>query len=487
MSTEAPAEPRTRVHYPAPIEAAIARLISLLHGEYGLSARAVALLLLQGDAEVERLVRAQEGERAAAIAGVVAEIEPAFSGPLSYVIGLARQAAADRIAGRTASPPTRTRGGFAEWLGRAMMRPLTGLPILLIVVYFGLYKFVGVFGAGTLVNLLERTLFGRYINPWLTAAVTRVLPWPVANSLFVGEYGLFTLGLKYAVAIILPIVTTFFLVFAIIEDTGYLPRLALLTDRLLKRVGLSGRAVIPMVLGFGCDTMATMVTRVLETTRERVIATLLLALAIPCSAQLGVILALLAGWPAGLAIWAGVVGLVFLLVGYLAAKLMPGRPASFYIEVPPLRWPAPANVLVKTYTRLEWYLAEVLPLFLFASVLIWVGQLTHVFQWAVTVFTYPVQWIGLPRPAAVAFLFGFFRRDYGAAGLYDLARSGGLTPPQLLVAMVTLTLFLPCVAQLLMMSKERGWRTALAMAAFIVPFAFGVGFGLHAVLRLLRI
>jgi len=120
-------------------------------------------------------------------------------------------------------------------------------------------------------------------------------------------------------------------------------------------------------------------------------------------------------------------------------------------------------------------------------VLIWVGQLTHVFQWAVTVFTYPVQWIGLPRPAAVAFLFGFFRRDYGAAGLYDLARSGGLTPPQLLVAMVTLTLFLPCVAQLLMMSKERGWRTALAMAAFIVPFAFGVGFGLHAVLRLLRI
>ncbi|GFP26308.1 ferrous iron transport protein B, partial [Candidatus Hakubella thermalkaliphila] len=117
------------------------------------------------------------------------------------------------------------------------------------------------------------------------------------------DYGIITLGIRYAVAIILPIVATFFIAFSIIEDTGYLPRLAMLIDRAFKKIGLNGRAVIPIVLGFGCDTMATMVTRTLETKRERIIASILLALAIPCSAQLGVILALLAGNTKALWIW----------------------------------------------------------------------------------------------------------------------------------------------------------------------------------------
>jgi hypothetical protein len=123
--------------------------------------------------------------------------------------------------------------------------------------------------------------------------------------LLIGEYGVISLGLRYAIAIILPIVTTFFLAFALIEDSGYLPRLAMLIDRLFKLIGLSGRAVIPIVLGFGCDTMATLVTRTLETRRERLIATFLLALAIPCSAQLGVILGLLGGHSLAVGIWVG--------------------------------------------------------------------------------------------------------------------------------------------------------------------------------------
>ena len=154
-----------------------------------------------------------------------------------------------------------------------------------IVLYYGLYQFVGVFGAGTLVDFLEGTLFEEHFNPWITGIVKDVLPWPVVQELFVGEYGIITMGLRYAIGIILPIVATFFLFFSILEDSGYFPRLALLVDRLFKRIGLTGRAVIPMVLGFGCDTMATMVTRTLETVRERIIATLLLSLAIPCSAS----------------------------------------------------------------------------------------------------------------------------------------------------------------------------------------------------------
>jgi ferrous iron transport protein B len=302
------------------------------------------------------------------------------------------------------------------------------------------------------------------------------------RDLFVGEYGVITLGIRYAVALILPIVTFFFIIFSIIEDTGYLPRLAMLIDRVFKKIGLSGRAVIPMVLGFGCDTMATMVTRTLPTKRERIISTLLLALAIPCSAQLGVILALLSGRPLALTIWAGVVGLVFLLVGYLAAQVLPGEKPSFYMELPPLRWPQFSNVLIKTYVRAKWYFNEVLPLFLIASVFIWLGQLTHLFDLAIRFLLKPVALIGLPPEAAKIFLFGFFRRDYGAAGLYDLNKHGALNGVQLVVASAALTLFLPCIAQFLMNVKERGWKTGLGISVFILFLSFGAAYGLNFIL-----
>ncbi|HXF96501.1 MAG TPA: nucleoside recognition domain-containing protein, partial [Gemmatimonadales bacterium] len=309
------------------------------------------------------------------------------------------------------------------------------------------------------------------------------VPWDAVRTLFVGEYGVLTLGLRYAVAIILPIVGTFFLFFSVLEDSGYFPRLALLVDRAFKRLGLSGRAVIPMVLGFACDTMATMVTRTLETRRERVLATLLLALAIPCSAQLGVILALLAGRPLALGAWTGVLLGTFLLVGWLGARVLPGRPATFHMELPPLRRPRLANVAVKTATRMHWYFVEVLPLFLLASVLLWAGELTGVLGGLVAVLEPAAALLGLPPEAARVFLFGFFRRDYGAAGLFDLHARGALDAVQLAVAAVTLTLFVPCVAQFLMMIRERGARTALAMFGFITAFAFAVGFGLNLLLR----
>jgi len=306
------------------------------------------------------------------------------------------------------------------------------------------------------------------------------------QELFVGEYGVITLGIRYAVGIILPIVATFFLFFSILEDSGYFPRLALLVDRVFKRLGLSGRAVIPLVLGFACDTMATMVTRTLETRRERVLATLLLALAIPCSAQLGVILAVFAGQPLAFGVWVLALVGTFVLVGAIGARVLPGGPATFYMELPPLRRPRLGNVLIKTYTRMQWYFMEVLPLFLLASVLMWAGQRTGVFAALVAALQPVVSALGLPAETAGVFLFGFFRRDYGAAGLFELTRSGALDQIQLAVAGVTLTLFVPCVAQFLMMMKERGVRTALGMLAFITPFAFGAGYLLNLVLRGLR-
>ncbi len=460
--------------YDTAIESAIGKISGILTGEYHISKRAIALLLLQEDPAVTAAVRKNMADDFTGVEEVIQQAQTGYAQPLNYIITVARQQEINTIIEKTTKAGEATIS-FQERLSRLTTSPIAGLPIFLLIIY-ALYEFVGVFGAQFLVDFLENAIFKEYINPLVTKAVSFVVPWRVLQDLFVHQYGIFTLGIRYAIAIILPIVTTFFIAFSIIEDTGYLPRLAMLIDRLFKKIGLNGRAVIPIVLGFGCDTMATMVTRTLETKRERIIATLLLSLAIPCSAQMGVILALLAGSAKGLGIFIGVMAAIFLLVGYLAAKLMPGEKPMFYMEVPPLRWPKLSNVFTKTYTRVEWYFKEILPLFILASIIIWAGKLTGLFDLLINILSYPVTWIGLPKEASSAFLYGFFRRDFGAAGLYDLKNAGILNGVPLVVSVVTIALFMPCIAQLSIAIKERGLKMALGMAAFIFPFALFVGF-----------
>ncbi|MDH7499756.1 MAG: nucleoside recognition domain-containing protein, partial [candidate division NC10 bacterium] len=305
----------------------------------------------------------------------------------------------------------------------------------------------------------------------------------------VGPYGLITMALTYAVAIVLPIVGTFFLFFGLLEDSGYLPRLAAMMNRSLRFVGLSGKAILPLVLGLGCDTMATLTARILETERERLLATLLLSLAIPCSAQLGVIMAMLGSlsWKATL-IWAGTIMGVMVLVGSLASRLLPGASSDFILELPPLRVPLFSNLLIKTVARMEWYLKEAVPLFLLGTALLFfldqMGLLRLLERWSSPLV---VGVLNLPARATEAFIVGFLRRDYGAAGLYMLARTGQMDPIQILVSLVTMTLFVPCVAQFLVTIKERGWKATLLMASFILPFSIAVGGVLNFLLRLLQV
>ncbi len=467
--------------YDEVIEMAVDELAGKLTCEYNLSKRAIGLLLLQDDPEIVSLIKDQMGESYTLAEKIIEDTKKKYTHPLNYIIALQRQEEINKIIESVCVYEGETSFNFKEKLSRLMMHPLSGLPIFLAIL-FVFYEFVGVFGAQVAVDFLENKIFGEYINPVATRLVTSVIPWPVMQDLFVHQYGIITLGIRYAIAIILPIVTTFFIAFSVIEDTGCLPRLAMFIDRLFKKIGLNGRAVIPIVLGFGCDTMATMVTRTLETKRERIIATLLLSLAIPCSAQIGVILALLAGSVKAFLIFLCVMTIIFLFVGFLAGKMVPGERPLFYMEIPPLRWPKLSNVFTKTYTRVAWYFKEILPLFVLASIIIWIGRLTGLFDLAIKWLSYPVGWIGLPMEAATAFLYGFFRRDFGVAGLYDLKNSGSLQGIPLVVAIVTLALFIPCIAQFSMTIKERGLKMALGMAAFIFPFAFVVGYMVNLIL-----
>ena len=382
---------------------------------------------------------------------------------------------ADAIARRHATDGETRGAHLSRRLGRLAVHPVWGWPILAGVL-FAMYEFVGVFGAGTLVDLVENGLFHGYVNPWATALFSHV-PWGFARDLVVGEYGLLTMGLSYGLAIVLPIVGTFFTAFALLEDSGYLPRLAVMSDRVFRVMGLNGKAVLPMVLGLGCDTMATLTTRILPTRKERVLATLLLALGVPCSAQLGVILAMLAAVPlSAAAVWGTAVAMVMVAVGWLAARVLPGERGDFLIELPPMRRPALSNVLSKTVARIEWYLKEALPLFLVGTLVLFTLDRLSLLDGVIRLGEPIVNGVlGLPAEASAAFLIGFLRRDFAATRLFDMSRGGELSVVQLVVSMVTITLFIPCIANVFMIAKERGWRTAAAMAAFIFPLAFATG------------
>ena len=455
--------------------------------ETSFSRRGMALLALQEDKDVLNLISTGGSGKAQEVFGVLNNLKKRLRHPVGYYLTMGRQRRSERLLSGLITDHGSSGKSYTQILERFLLNPLTGIPIFLLVLYFGFYKFVGGFGAGTVVDFLEGHLFEDYFVPFVNGQAERWIPWPIIRDLVAMDYGVLTLGVRYAVAIVMPIVGTFFLVFSVVEDSGYLPRFALLIDRLFKKIGLSGRAVIPLTLGFGCGTMATMVTRTLESVRERVITTILLALAIPCSAQLGVIFGLAAGSPGVIVTWIVTVFLVFLLVGFLIARIIPGETPDFFMELPPLRLPRLANVWVKTSSRMRWYFMEILPLFLLASVIIWLGNITGLFDSALKLLGYPSRWIGLPEETAQAFLYGFFRRDYGVAGLYDIHRGVVLTGNQLAVATITLTLFLPCVAQFLVMIKERGWRMAVSVACFVFPFAFVVGGVVNFVLNALGI
>ena len=406
---------------------------------------------------------------------------------LSALFAKERSLAADTLSKTIISRSLNSSPLLSQKIGQYVVHPFWGFPILLAVLY-AVYQFVGVFGATTLVGLLEEDLFGEILNPAFTTffenlnSKTLNIAW--LNDLIVGEYGLWTMGMTYALALILPIVSTFFIAFGILEDSGYLPRLSVIANRIFAMIGLNGRAVLPMILGLGCVTMATLTTRILSTPRERLIAIFLLSLAIPCSAQLGVVLGMLGSYSLkAVIIWTLCMVGVLLLTGFLASKLIKGRRIPLVTELPPMRLPVLANVLKKTGGRLKWYLLEVIPLFLLGTLLMFVldklGVLPAIIEFGEPLVT---GFLGLPKEASAAFVMGFLRRDFGATGLFTMAEN--LSEIQALVGMVTLTLFIPCFASFVMIIKEKGVKVSLLMLVMIIPFAFLVGGVLNQILRI---
>jgi ferrous iron transport protein B len=244
-----------------------------------------------------------------------------------------------------------------------------------------------------------------------------------------------------------------------------------------------------MVLGLGCDTMATMTTRILGTPKERLIAITLLALGVPCSAQLATIMGILGGISVmALLTLFGVVLAQMIFVGFLAARALPGDRSEFVLELPPIRLPRLKNLTTKTLLRVRWYLGEAVPLFLVGTALLFLLDRTGILTF-ITTAARPVVTgaLGLPVESGEVFVMGFLRRDYGAAGLFTLAKNGALSGVQSLVALTVMTLFVPCVANLLMIIRERGLLTGLAILAAVTVIALGTGTALRVALEVLQV
>lgn len=359
-------------------------------------------------------------------------------------------------------------------LGRLMLKPITGIPILLFTLYI-MYQAIGVFVAQTVVGITEEVLMGEYYYNFIMNLIGKHLnDSTLIGQLLVGEFGLLTMVPIYILGLLLPLVVGFYLFLSILEDSGYLPRIAALVDRVLTFLGLNGRAVIPMILGFGCVTMATITTRLLGTRREKFIATMLLGLAIPCSAQLGVIAGLIA--PLGLKallIYSLTIFTVFVLTGTILNKIMPGESSDLLIDLPPLRLPRVINVLRKTYTKSIMFLKEASPLFVVGGLLITILQFTGLLDTISNTLAPITEGVLKLHPkVAQAFIMGIVRRDFGAAGLNDLATQGLLNGPQVIVSLVAITLFVPCIAAILVIFKERSWQESalIWIGSFVLSF-----------------
>jgi len=414
--------------------------------------RAEALLVLEGDE-------------------VVAERNGVAPGGMRDEIYTRRRVRVNDLVGHVVRAETRGASLKAK-LSVWMMRPLTGIPMLAVLL-FVMYEVLGVLIAGKVVGFTEG-----FMNSYWVPLVRGVLahlaaPGSTVYTFLAGEFGVLTMTPTYLIGVILPLVTGFYLLLSLLEDSGYLPRIAALADRALTSLGLNGRAVIPLILGLGCVTMGTLTTRILGSKRERFIATALMAIAVPCSAQIAVIAALMTrvAWYDSLAYFAILIA-IFVSVGTVLARITPGESTALLIDLPTLRLPRPGNVVRKSGLKVWNFMGEVAGFFLVGALLISTLQVTGALDW-IQVVARPltVGWLRLPPQAATAFVMGFVRRDFGAAGFFTMH----LTDSQLLVAMVTITLFVPCIASVMVILKERGWRYLVGLVFGSVGLAFLLG------------
>ena len=361
-------------------------------------------------------------------------------------------------------------------LDKFLLHPVFGWGAVIFILY-ALFIFLGVFVSGTIVDYIVDLMQQHYV-PFITSAVCNIFGNGIFAEILVGEFGILTMVIQSIIGILLPLIAGFYIIMALLEDSGYIPRMAILTKKFFNFLGLNGDAIIPMLLGFGCSVMGVISTRILATKRERIIATSLIAIAIPCAAQQGIIFAMLAKidnfcyWISYIAI------IVFLMIisGNLMKRFFPGSIKKFAIELPPLRIPMIKNCYKKTLYRVRDFLLETFPVFSISSVFITLLYKYGALSWLETKLSWIVEsWLKLSSTFSNVFVMGIIRRDMASLEVLNISHNYFTSNSQLFTSVIVISLFVPCVNAIIVISKELGWR--LATFLWVLTFVLSIFIG----------
>ena len=372
---------------------------------------------------------------------------------------------------------------FMQTIARLSRHPLWGIPVLLLIIYGMFFMVVNV--ANVFSELMLRELWTPVEN-----AIGGIFPRGFWHDLLIGDYGVLSLGLANALLTVLPILGVFFVMFNTLEDVGYIANLSVLTKRVMQKIGLSGGAIMPLVLGFGCKTMATMTTKTLSSKKERYIAIYLIAFAIPCSAQLGLKMSILGRMGLGaFAISFSVLSFVGIVAGLSLNGILKEKEKrlAFIQELPVMRIPDVRGVLKKTYYRLYWFLKESLMIFVYAALALFTLDRLGILAGLKRVLSPIVEgFLGLPLAMVDAIILCFARHEAGAGLIINLVKKGQLNYTQCIVAVIITTIFAPCFANIMAMVKEIGSKSTVATLASISVSAMVTAGSLNWILVTLR-
>lgn len=367
---------------------------------------------------------------------------------------------------------------IAELLEDATIKPLTGIPIALLTLYL---LFTVIIGTGEmLTGYIIDPFFKQVYIPGITAAIGPLLPSGFVHNLILGTssdpvsgLGMLTTGLYIPLGMILPFVILFYLALGLLEDIGYLPRIATLMDNVMHRIGLHGSAIIPAILGMGCKVPGILATRILETEKQRFISAALIALSIPCLAQNAVIVSLLMRFGVQyVAIVYGTLIIIHIVVGLLLNRITKGESPEILLEIPPYRMPSFQTTIKKTLVRVKYFLKEAVPYIIIgvfiANIMFVTGTTRKIAETAGPSLTAA---FGIPGDAVLAILVGFIRKDAAVGMLATIP----MTPMQLTIACILLVTYFPCIATLVVLYNELGTKNFLKTLTLMLLVTFITG------------
>jgi len=438
--------------------------------------RQVSILLLMGDPLLEASLEKSYGtQQLASVKAQITKQRKKLGGNIGRILTKKTSDWSDQIAAKVVKKQTVSLSQIAAGVARTSRHPLLGTPILLMIVYLTYLLVVHV--ANNIADGMNAILWVPVEN-----AITGILPNGFWHDFLIGHYGILSLGLANAILTVLPILSVFFIVLHILEDSGYIPNLSVLTKRIFERLGLSGGAIMPLVLGFGCKTMATLTTKSLHSKRERYISIYLIAFAIPCAPQMGLNMSILGrmGTSAFITTF-GVLFVVEIAAGLILNRILKKEEKSYFLqELPPMRLPSLKAVMIKTYYRLYWFLKEAIPVFIYAAMALFAIDKLGILAAMKRVLSPLIKGLlGLPLEMVDALILCMARHEAAVAVIISLVEQGKLNYRQCIVAVTIATMFVPCLANIMAMVRELGTRQALTMALVINISAFIIAGGLN--------